>query len=62
MPMKALMNGCLILGSRQTSNNHLEKIYYKTKEPKILEYELKEEIEETPIILFGSSADKLKLF
>jgi len=42
--MKALMNGCMILGSRQGSNMDLERYYHKAKEPKIYEYELKEEL------------------
>jgi glucan phosphorylase len=58
-PMKALMNGCLILGSRLSSNMDLERVYHKAKEPKIYEYELKEEVEDMPIVIFGLTKDQL---
>lgn len=58
-PMKALMNGCLILGSRQGSNMDLEKVYHKAIEPKIKEYELKEETGDMPVVIFGKTAYQL---
>lgn len=56
-PMKAVMNGCMILGSRQGSNMDLERYYHKAKEPKIYEYELKEELDDMPIVIFGMTKD-----
>lgn len=60
--MKALMNGAVILGSRWGTNLSLEQIYHKALEPKIAEYELKEELDDMPVVLFGSTVEHLHHF
>lgn len=60
--MKALMNGCLIVGSKIGSNMNLERVYHKAKEPKIKEYELKEEIDHMPVVIFGQTQYQLQNF
>ena len=45
--------------SRQGSNMDLEKVYHKAIEPKIKEYELKEEIDDMPVVIFGKTAYQL---
>ena len=60
--MKALMNGCVILASRWGSNLALSRHYHKALEPKIAEYELKEELDDMPVVLFGSTVDQLRVF